>query len=620
VKIVKTYEKKCFITLQETQKYSIQTSKDSIKIEEEIAWINKQIQIYKEKINQFTDTTSEDDWQFLQLKEQKQKIINQQDILNDEAKNILSSHFTEDLWFEKPKHFWNLQTLSYIVNKLITDGKLIWSQNNQCKDQIIAIKMKQEHLQEKVNDLSIRKGTNAYEKVEQEQKRLKESKEYEIQTLLKEKESIDAMMKEIQSKLDIAQKNLLDVSQKAKDELIFHCDKIDNLCPFISKINTKAYETMNDEKKKREKDVDELKEQIQNIDYSNKTIDIEKQIETITRQITYIENEPEEYCQEIFWNIKRKKEELLQQIKKEDYQEQRDLIEKNLVKWEEKLKKLKSLLQGIDWKMRQKKELRYNELQLQKDSIDKQIFEYEKQEKQREECRKEIIKLTAHMQSKQEQKSNMQNQIHATNIKIEELQLQVKQLDYDIYPKCKNNMQHCQKTIDHIQKLVIDNKEQQRKLHDAQEQYKVANDLHKIFSQELVLLVLENSIPALTDIINSFLAQVVEYTIDMIIETDKDTVSLAIEIIDEKWNREVKSLSGGQKVVLKICRMLAITAFTNSKMLFLDETINNLDAETIGGVATMIEDFIKQHDITFYVVTHSQQIQEMCIWDEILEL
>lgn len=66
--------------------------------------------------------------------------------------------------------------------------------------------------------------------------------------------------------------------------------------------------------------------------------------------------------------------------------------------------------------------------------------------------------------------------------------------------------------------------------------------------------------------------------------------------------------------------MLAISSYINSPILFLDETINNLDAETIGKVADMLEDFVKQRDIKFYTITHSQQIQEMDIWDQTIEI
>ena len=57
-----------------------------------------------------------------------------------------------------------------------------------------------------------------------------------------------------------------------------------------------------------------------------------------------------------------------------------------------------------------------------------------------------------------------------------------------------------------------------------------------------------------------------------------------------------------------------------AKFLFLDETINNLDFETIGKVADVLEDFVKYHELKFFVVTHSPQIQAMDIRDQSIEI
>ena len=66
--------------------------------------------------------------------------------------------------------------------------------------------------------------------------------------------------------------------------------------------------------------------------------------------------------------------------------------------------------------------------------------------------------------------------------------------------------------------------------------------------------------------------------------------------------------------------MLAISSYINSPILFLDETINNLDTDTVGKVADMLEDFVKQKEIKLYTITHSQQIQEMDIRDQTIEI
>lgn len=91
-------------------------------------------------------------------------------------------------------------------------------------------------------------------------------------------------------------------------------------------------------------------------------------------------------------------------------------------------------------------------------------------------------------------------------------------------------------------------------------------------------------------------------------------------ISDQHGTREVKSLSGGQKTVLKLVWMLAVSSYLQTKLLFLDETINNLDVETVGKVAKMIEDFVQQRTMKFYTITHNSEIQEMNIWDESLTI
>lgn len=66
--------------------------------------------------------------------------------------------------------------------------------------------------------------------------------------------------------------------------------------------------------------------------------------------------------------------------------------------------------------------------------------------------------------------------------------------------------------------------------------------------------------------------------------------------------------------------MLAISSYMRTPLLFLDETINNMDVETIAKVSEMIEDFVHQRDMKFYTVTHSTEIQEMKIRDQTIEL
>ena len=54
--------------------------------------------------------------------------------------------------------------------------------------------------------------------------------------------------------------------------------------------------------------------------------------------------------------------------------------------------------------------------------------------------------------------------------------------------------------------------------------------------------------------------------------------------------------------------------------LLLDETINSLDHEAVGRVAELLDGFVKQREVTFYLVTHATQIQEMSFWRRIVEI
>ena len=135
-----------------------------------------------------------------------------------------------------------------------------------------------------------------------------------------------------------------------------------------------------------------------------------------------------------------------------------------------------------------------------------------------------------------------------------------------------------------------------------------------------MIYVLQQTLPLFADVLNNLLAKVVDYTVSFETKNVSEKVELEIKVHDAKWERLVKSLSGGQKTVLRLAWTLAICIFTRSNSLFLDETVNNIDRDTIGKVADLIEDFTKTHDITFYIITHSEAIQDMEIWDKVISL
>ena len=146
-------------------------------------------------------------------------------------------------------------------------------------------------------------------------------------------------------------------------------------------------------------------------------------------------------------------------------------------------------------------------------------------------------------------------------------------------------------------------------------------NLYQIFSKDLLFYVLQDSLPQLQELINTFLHQLVEYTVHFHLpETLDEKMELTIEIHDEKGARPVKSLSGGQVVMLKLVWILAVGRLMHVQFMFLDETVNNLDADAISRVASVLEDYVTGTQLKLYIVTHSPQIQSLPVRDKRIEI
>ncbi|NCO97714.1 hypothetical protein GW864_00825 [bacterium] len=86
-----------------------------------------------------------------------------------------------------------------------------------------------------------------------------------------------------------------------------------------------------------------------------------------------------------------------------------------------------------------------------------------------------------------------------------------------------------------IDSLVHEFKDVQIQVKQLQQEEEVVNNLYNIFSKELLLLVLQDHLPVLSDIINSYLAQVVEYQISFSLhKSTTDKLELLAQIFDDK--------------------------------------------------------------------------------------
>jgi hypothetical protein len=82
--------------------------------------------------------------------------------------------------------------------------------------------------------------------------------------------------------------------------------------------------------------------------------------------------------------------------------------------------------------------------------------------------------------------------------------------------------------------LIADNVNNKNLTKQLQEDEKKLGRLYSILSKEIVLFALDDYLPVLSDIINDYLAQCVDYSIKMQIVENGEKLELDAKIIDSK--------------------------------------------------------------------------------------
>lgn len=378
------------------------------------------------------------------------------------------------------------------------------------------------------------------------------------------------------------EKTLEELEKNIETQAKYDCDRIKEPCPFIKFINKKTFDQLEGQKKT-----------------------FLDQKDTIEKIITTREEERK--------NIPKS-------ISKENNETKKQLEQKSM-QAEQKIHSIKKFLNEINYKDIENSYTKYNNQDKEIRNLDKEINDKEQEAKQAEERKVQLQKAMIQKENSQKQLKEWIQTISKKEETWKKLKTEKAKADTKTIMELEHN-HNSMKQHHHDMKTVVDEfKQHQLETQQLKEQETILGNLYNIFSKELLLVVLQDHLPVLNDIINTYLAQIVDYQINLQLnKSNWEKLELEAKIIDSKGERDTKSLSWGQKIILKLIWMLAISSYINSPILFLDETINNLDADTVGKVANMLEDFVKQREMKFYTITHSQQIQEMDIRDEIIEI
>lgn len=416
----------------------------------------------------------------------------------------------------------------------------------------------------------------------------------ELNTLQAQKKQIASELAHSEEKkshykqaIEKLQQSIKEFNEYIAEQKKYYCKKIDSHCPFIKQINKKSFEQMEQQKFK-------LTEELKQLTWEFEERKNKQKSNTDQEVMAWVGQ----------WSLWQNKS-----------------IDQKFKKLESLLDILKIFLDDVDWKNIKELNTSYQALEEEKRKLESNILALEKESNSLDEYKLQKEKLKSDLEYIIKQAEEFWKDKASQEKEKLRIETELKAQNYDILLSVEQKHKALEQSFSHLNNLIDDYKNTQIELLKIKEEEKIMNNLYQIFSRELLLLVLEDSLPTLSEIINTFLGQVVDYQISFFLsKSATDKLELEAKIYDEKWERDVKSLSWGQRIILKLVRMLAISSYMNSPMLFLDETINNLDQDTVGKVADMLEDFVKKRDIKLYTVTHSQQIQDMDIWDKVLEI
>ena len=418
--------------------------------------------------------------------------------------------------------------------------------------------------------------TSKLENISLQEKNRKENHDRDV-------EKLKELKSRKEDEIKLQQTRIEELDKMRAENSDFDCPDLCKKCPHINAINKQQYEQYSQQKEKLSQTLKTMKAEYEKQDFDNKIKELENQ------------KNPE------WWDLKKDLQDLLKKHTEFSNSLKEYLIKIWFAEWEKSYREWESIQSEIQ-------------------NIDKQLFQWEEESKNLDKYQQDKVAAETSLQHLEKSLQEQDKQIEDLNIKIQWVKAEKEKSNWPKLQQQQNEIKQIFQTISQIEQLVEDSVNNKNLTKQLQEDEKKLSRLYTVLSKDLLLFALSDRLPVLSDVINDRLSQCVDYSIKMQIVENWEKLELDAKILDSKWEREVKSLSGGQRTVLKLVRMLAVSSYLHTPLLFLDETINNLDADTVWKVSEMINSFVKQRTMKFYTVTHNKEIQDMQIWDDVIEV
>lgn len=318
-----------------------------------------------------------------------------------------------------------------------------------------------------------------------------------------EAEKIETQKKHLEEKINDQEHQLTYIVKALKElektidtQATFACEKIQSPCPFIKVINKKTFEQLEGQKQ----------------GYIDQQNQIDKTIKGLQAEIKSLND------------TKINKDE--NNIKALEIQQKER---------EKTLEMIKDFLNEIQYKTVEKTYTTYISQDKEAKEIDKKINEQEQATKQVEERKNQLQKAITQKESLEKQLNESRTTIAEKEQEQKELELKKREMDTETTAKLEKHHLTMKQNHHDIDILISEFKDHQLERQKLEEQETILGNLYNIFSKELLLIVLQDHLPILNDIINSYLAQIVDYQIKLQLnKSDADKLELEAKIIDTK--------------------------------------------------------------------------------------
>ena len=508
----------------------------------------------------------------------------------------------------------NYEKIILEIEKIQTSIKKLSEKKPVDFDKLEKLKKENEKIKEELSKLT--KIDFEFYKFEDKIPKTEKELENLISYIEMEGKTYKQLILKLEADLKDIEDDLKQIIQQESTKKKFFCEKISWDCPFIEQILWDSWNKLLAQQKakllaRKDKLTKELKQILDKRNYLA-NYRKEKQISKLLEQLKQIEklkinleknteelqkySKMQEEFSHISWQIKQLQANL------EDLKKQKQLVQ-------EKIDKLNSSLDSEVFSLYEE----YKNLQKEKEKIQNNISDYSKDILK-------ISKLDTEKKNLEKQIKQLENDL--TLLKKTKLELEEKLRELKVvYSQSIEDEKYLAQIKEYLwvyNEILKDFNENKIKLLNLKNKYNILKDLSNIFGKELVIYVFSDYLQSLEELINYFISDIVNFTLH--IQLDEKWENLDIFVEDEYWRRPVSSLSWWQKTALRIWWILWISKLQNAKMLFLDETINNFDQDSVQLIASKIKEFVQSNDMKFYMITHSEILQQSDIWTDIVEL